>query len=226
MRKFTSHTGVAAPLLRDNVDTDAIIPSREMKRVSKTGLGGGLFAAWRFSDAGRNKAAPEPGFVLNQPRYADTSILLAGRNFGCGSSREHAVWALDDYGIRVVLAPSFGAIFQRNCYRNGLLAIELPPAEIETIAAAVAEDPQQHRLTVDLEHGRIIDPRGRFIAFDIGDDARQRLLSGADDIDRTLVHAAAIAEFKSERYRAEPWAEISDDETLTYSPRDSAGRQP
>ena len=223
MRKFETLTGIAAPLLRDNVDTDSIIPSREMKRVSKSGLGRGLFAGWRYADDGRNKSVLNESFVLNQAGYTEASILLAGANFGCGSSREHAVWALDDFGIRAIIAQSFGAIFQRNCYRNGLLAIELAASEIERIADSVAANPVERRLTVDLEHGQIIDPLGRFVAFDIGAEARQRLLAGADDIDLTLEHAADIATFKAARYRAEPWAEIEPDESLDTLTARNAG---
>lgn len=215
MRKFETLTGIAAPLLRDNIDTDAIIPSREMKRVSKAGLGVGLFAGWRYGDGGRNKQALNDEFVLNQAGYADATILLGGANFGCGSSREHAVWALDDYGIRVIIAESFGAIFQRNCYRNGLLAIELPAADIRSIAALVAADPVSRTLTIDLEHRQIIDPQGRFIGFTISEDARSRLLAGADDIAMTLEHGEDIAAFKEARYRREPWSALTTDADIT-----------
>lgn len=221
MRKFERHTGVAVPLVRDNVDTDAIIPSREMKRVSKTGLGVGLFAAWRYADKGRDKSHNNAEFVLNQAGYQGASILLGGTNFGCGSSREHAVWALDDYGFRVLLAPSFGAIFKRNCARNGILAVELPAETIATLADYVAVDPATRTLTVDLVKRQIEGLPGRLIDFEIGDDARRRLLAGADDIDLTLEHARAIEEFKAKRYVAEPWAELVTDIALTS---DGAGK--
>ncbi len=153
MRKFDVLTGVAAPLLRANVDTDAIIPSREMKSVSKHGLADGLFAGWRYLAIGGRE--PDPGFVLNQPAYAGTSILLAGENFGCGSSREHAVWALDEYGIRAVIAPSFAPIFQGNCVRNGLLPVRLDAGAVARLAEAVAPDPQHRPVTVDLVRLRV-----------------------------------------------------------------------
>ncbi|MEL7538622.1 MAG: 3-isopropylmalate dehydratase small subunit [Pseudomonadota bacterium] len=220
MRKFDVHTGIAAPLLRDNIDTDAIIPSREMKRVSKSGLGVGLFAGWRYADDGRNKSAPREDFVLNQDDYRNASVLLTGANFGCGSSREHAVWALADFGIRVIIAESYGAIFQRNCYRNGLLAIELPGDVIARVAGVVAEDPVTRTLTVDLTNRQVVGPLGRFFDFDIGDDARKRLLSGADDIDLTLEHRDEIDTFRAQRYRDEPWAELVIDEMLAPARRD------
>ncbi|MEM8982342.1 MAG: 3-isopropylmalate dehydratase small subunit [Pseudomonadota bacterium] len=209
MRPFSVHNGVVAPLRRDNIDTDAIIPSREMKRVSKSGLGIGMFAAWRYADNGRDKDTLVPDFVLNQPAYAETTILLGGTNFGCGSSREHAVWALTDYGIRVVIAPSFGAIFQRNCYRNGLLAIELAEASIDAIEAATAADPQKLTVTVDLTAGRIVTAAGE-VDFSISSEVRERLLSGADDIDLTLRYADEIAAFREARYADEPWADLTD----------------
>ncbi|MEM1261054.1 MAG: 3-isopropylmalate dehydratase small subunit [Pseudomonadota bacterium] len=209
MRAFNKHSGVVAPLRRDNIDTDAIIPSREMKRVSKSGLGVGLFAAWRYADNGRKKDELVAEFVLNQPAYQGASIVLGGTNFGCGSSREHAVWALNDYGIRVVIAPSFGAIFQRNCYRNGLLAIELPEASIDAIETATAADPQTHTVTVNLAAGKIVTSAGD-IDFAVGDEVRDRLLSGADDIDLTLQYADEIAAFRETRYHDEPWADLSE----------------
>ncbi len=148
MEKFNRHEGVAAPLLRSNVDTDAIIPSREMKRVSKEGLGEGLFAGWRYLDVAAREHNPE--FILNQPGYEGASILLSGPNFGCGSSREHAVWALREFGFRAVIAPGFGAIFASNCLRNGILPLVLGEAQIAAIADWVARCPQQNRVLIDL----------------------------------------------------------------------------
>jgi 3-isopropylmalate/(R)-2-methylmalate dehydratase small subunit len=148
MEPFKSHRGIVAVLDRANVDTDAIIPSREMKSVSKSGLAEGLFAGWRYTQIGGRE--PNPDFVLNQPAYAGAQILLAGENFGCGSSREHAVWALLEFGIRAILAPSFSPVFRLNCVRNGLLPVRLPPASIAALAESVATAPQARRITVDL----------------------------------------------------------------------------
>jgi 3-isopropylmalate/(R)-2-methylmalate dehydratase small subunit len=144
LQPLTVHVGVAVPLLLANVDTDAIIPSREMKTVSRQGLGQALFAAWRYHYDGVQRLAVNEEFVLNQPAYAAATVLLAGPNFGCGSSREHAVWAIADYGFRVLIAPSFGAIFQGNCIRNGLLPVELPPEQVQALAAWVSAAPPQH----------------------------------------------------------------------------------
>ena len=144
--KFEQHRGVAAPMVQANIDTDAIIPSREMKRVSKQGLGEGLFAGWRYSEVGGRE--PNPDFVLNRPEYRGCSILLAGPNFGCGSSREHAVWALKEFGIRAILAPSFGAIFANNCIRNGLLPLVIDEAVIAAIAPWVEADPVVNQLQI------------------------------------------------------------------------------
>ena len=154
MEKFTTHTGVAAALLRSNIDTDAIIPSREMKTVSKTGLAGGLFAGWRYVQA----REPEPDFVLNRPEQRGSSILLAGLNFGCGSSREHAGWALKEYGIRAIIAPSFGAIFAGNCVRNGLLPVVLKPEEVQALMEEAKGG--NHVVTVDLEAQTVVSPSG------------------------------------------------------------------
>ena len=153
MLKFDVLTAVAAPLIRANVDTDAIIPSREMRTVAKSGLADGLFAGWRYHEIGGRE--PDPDFVLNRPAYAGAQILLSGENFGCGSSREHAVWALLEYGIRAVLAPSFAPIFRSNCIRNGILPVCLSAATVAGLAAAVAVDPPGRRVTVDLVRRRV-----------------------------------------------------------------------
>jgi 3-isopropylmalate/(R)-2-methylmalate dehydratase small subunit len=203
MRKFEVHTGVAAPLLRANVDTDAIIPSREMKSVSKQGLADGLFAGWRYREIGGRD--PDPGFVLNQPAYAGTSILLAGPNFGCGSSREHAVWALAEYGIRAVIAPGFAPIFHGNCVRNGVVPARVEATDVARLAEAVAPDPQRRRLTVDLVARRISGPGGLELGFEIEPAAREMLLEGLDAIDLTLRHRAAIDAFLARDRRERPW---------------------
>jgi 3-isopropylmalate/(R)-2-methylmalate dehydratase small subunit len=202
MRKFDVLTAVAAPLLRANVDTDAIIPSREMKSVSRHGLADGLFAGWRYTTIGGRD--PDPRFVLNQPAYAGTRILLAGDNFGCGSSREHAVWALDEYGIRAVIAPSFAPIFHGNCVRNGILPLRLEAASIARLAEAVAPDPQRHTLTVDLVRQRVSGP-GVDYGFEIAREDREMLLEGLDAIDLTLKHAAAIDAFQARDRAQRPW---------------------
>lgn len=201
MEKLVRVEGVAAPLLRSNIDTDAIIPSREMKQVSKTGLSAGLFANWRYSDVVAR--VEDPGFILNQPPYRRAVILLAGPNFGCGSSREHAVWALHEYGVRVIVAPSFGAIFQGNCVRNGVLPVVLPKAEVEALAAEGARgDP---RLVVDLEAGRISAPSGDVIPFTTPAADREMLLEGLDPIGLALKRMDEVRRFEVEARRARPW---------------------
>lgn len=202
-RAFTVHQGVVAPLLRANIDTDAIIPSREMKRVSRTGLGVGLFAGWRYRSP--QSREPDPAFVLNQPAYAGASIIAAGPNFGCGSSREHAVWALVEYGIRVLIAPSFGAIFERNCVNNGLLPVNLPAADIAQLLTCTEPDPQAHRLEVDLQQGRLSTGNGYSGGFFLPDLQREMLLLGLDPIALTLQQADAIRGFEREDARHRPW---------------------
>jgi 3-isopropylmalate/(R)-2-methylmalate dehydratase small subunit len=203
MLRFDVLTGVAAPLIRANVDTDAIIPSREMRSVSKQGLAEGLFAGWRYTAIGNRE--PEPTFVLNRPEYAGASILLAGENFGCGSSREHAVWALLEYGMRAVLAPSFAPIFRMNCVRNGILPVRLPAEAIASLAASVASDPQARRVTVDLLRRTVTGPDGLEHAFDIEPESREMLLEGLDAIDLTFKLAPAIDAFVASDRAARPW---------------------
>ena len=195
MTPFTVHSGVAAALLRDNIDTDAIIPSREMKTVGKTGLAVGLFANWRYLDV--DLRTPDPNFVLNQSAYAGTSVLLVGNNFGCGSSREHAVWALAEWGIKVVVAPSFGAIFFDNCVRNGLLPVLLPTEQIQALQAELATDPQQRPLTFDLLACELRSACGAAYAITLNEEQRQMLLTGMDPITQTFQSLAQIEAFEA-----------------------------
>jgi 3-isopropylmalate/(R)-2-methylmalate dehydratase small subunit len=182
-------TARPAPLRRDNIDTDAIIPSREIRTVGKTGLADGLFAAWRYHAGTRE---PDPAFILNDPRYAHAAILLGGANFGCGSSREHAVWALYEYGVRVVIAPGFAPIFAGNCVRNGIVPVVLD--------ATFADAP----LTVDLA-AQTVTQGGAVWSFDIATEAKAMLLGGLDAIDLTLADAAAIADWTTHDRAARPW---------------------
>ncbi len=202
MDSFRSLRAVAAPILRANVDTDAIIPSREMKSVSKTGLADGLFAGWRYTAIGGRE--PNPEFVLNQPAYAGTKILLGGENFGCGSSREHAVWALHEYGIRVVIAPSFSPIFRGNCVRNGIVPVTLAAEEVAKLAEFVMADPSVHQLEVDLE---VCEVRAgaNIQRFELESEAREMLLEGLDGIDLTLKHRADIDAFVARDRLQRPW---------------------
>ena len=202
MKPFTRHQGVAAPLLQANIDTDAIIPSREMRRVSRKGLSAGLFADWRYTDVAARR--PNPEFVLNRPAHANTSILLCGANFGCGSSREFAVWALAEYGVRVIVAPSFGAIFRKNCIANGLLPATVPETAVRALARWVVEDPPTRLLTVDLTAasigaGPVETP------FHIGEADRARLIEGLDPVVYTLAREDSIREFERRRFQRHPW---------------------
>jgi 3-isopropylmalate/(R)-2-methylmalate dehydratase small subunit len=207
MRPFNILNGVAAPLLRPNVDTDAIIPSREMKGVSKKGLAVGLFAGWRYTSiSGRE---PDRNFVLNDPAHAGATILLCGENFGCGSSREHAVWALAEYGFRAVIAPSFSPIFQNNCLQNGILAARAPIATIERLAAEIAPDPQNRLVAIDL-HKQTISTLGAFISdFEIAQEAKAMLLQGLDAIALTLKSAPQIDAFRTADRLERPWVYFS-----------------
>ena len=205
MRPFTVHSGVAAPLLRANIDTDAIIPSREMRRVSKRGLGEALFADWRYLEA--RTRTPNPDFVLNDPRRLGASILLGGANFGCGSSREHAVWALLDFGIRAVVAPDFSPIFRKNCIANGLLPACVAPPRLRALARWSDADPAHRRLTVDLE-ATVVATRHRRVPFRISGAERRRLLRGLDAVALTQTRAGAIDAFERRRFAAHPWARL------------------
>jgi 3-isopropylmalate/(R)-2-methylmalate dehydratase small subunit len=191
MRAFTQHTGLVVPMDRSNVDTDQIIPKQFLKRIERTGFGQFLFFDWRFLDDG----SPNPQFVLNRPEYAGASILLAQRNFGCGSSREHAPWALEDFGFRVILAPSFADIFYNNCFKNGMLPIKFDEATIEDLFARAAAHPG-YTLTVDLENGLITDAFGLSLKFEIDAFRRHCLINGLDDIGLTLEHEAEIAAYE------------------------------
>lgn len=202
MEKFSRHEGVTAPLLRANVDTDAIIPSREMKRVSKEGLGEGLFAGWRYLDAGAREENPD--FILNQPGYEGASILLSGPNFGCGSSREHAVWALREFGFRAVIAPGFGAIFASNCLRNGILPLVLEQAQIAAIADWVAGCPAQNRVQIDLP-AQQVQAGGQTYPFEIEPGARRMLVEGLDAIALTQTRWSVIEAFHQQRRELRPW---------------------
>ena len=195
MQAYTIETGVVAPLDRANVDTDQIIPKQFLKRVERTGFGEFLFFDWRFQEDG---VTPRPEFVLNQPGYAGASILVGGRNFGCGSSREHAPWALLDYGIRTVIAVSYADIFYNNCFKNGVLPVALPEAAVaELIARAVASP--GYRATVDLEQCEVRDDQGFRAPFTIDGFRRECLLKGLDDVGLTLDHEAAIGAYEAKR---------------------------
>ncbi len=194
MEPFVKHTGVVAPLDRANVDTDQIIPKQFLKRVERTGFGEFLFFDWRYHEDG----SACPGFELNAPGYQGASILVAGRNFGGGSSREHAPWALLDYGFRAILAPSFADIFFNNCFKNGLLPVVLPAETVDTLMAKARSQPG-YRLTVDLAERRIWDEAGFETPFTIDEFRRQCLLEGLDDIGLTLQHADRIGAYEARR---------------------------
>ncbi|MDE3011280.1 MAG: 3-isopropylmalate dehydratase small subunit [Pseudomonadota bacterium] len=209
MQKFEVHQGLVVPLDRANVDTDAIIPKQFLKSIQRSGFGPNLFDAWRYLDEGRPgqdcATRPlNPDFVLNQPRYAGASVLLARENFGCGSSREHAPWALEDYGFRVVIAPSFADIFFGNCFKNGVLPIVLPAASVDALFRAVEAQPG-YRLTVDLPAQKVRLPDGSEFAFDIDNFRKYCLVEGLDDIGLTLRQADRIRAFESARRTAQPW---------------------
>lgn len=203
MKKFTPHTGIAAPLVRNNIDTDAIIPSVEMKRVSRHGLSDGMFAAWRYLD--RVERVRNPNFILNQEAYQGASILLSGINFGCGSSREHAVWALSEYGIRVIIAVSFGAIFQSNCIANGLLPISLPADIVEQLVCFVDEDPSQHKLHIDLGKRTVTATEDFIVHFDVAESDADMLLNGLDPVAMTLRQDDQIHAFQEKDRNERPW---------------------
>ena len=210
MDKFTLHQGLVAPMDRENVDTDAIIPKQFLKSIKKTGFGPNLFDEWRYLDQPGQPGVPEsarkpnPDFVLNQPRYAGASILLARKNFGCGSSREHAPWALAQYGFRAILAESFADIFFNNCFKNGLLPIQLPANVIAQLFDEVAAFPG-YQLTIDLERQVVIRPQGQEIAFDVLPFRKYCLQNGFDDIGLTLRHKDKIKAFEAERLATKPW---------------------
>jgi len=209
MNKFTVHQGLVAPLDRENVDTDAIIPKQFLKSIKKTGFGQNLFDEWRYLDHGEpgqdcTNRPINPEFVLNQSRYKDASILLARKNFGCGSSREHAPWALEQYGFRAVIAPSFADIFFNNCYKNGLLPIVLSAQQVDHLfnEAAVFNG---YQLTIDLEKQQVIAPDGRTYDFEITAFRKYCMVNGLDDIGLTVRHADKIKTYESERVLRMPW---------------------
>jgi 3-isopropylmalate/(R)-2-methylmalate dehydratase small subunit len=209
MDKFIVHTGLVVPLDRPNVDTDAIIPKQYLKSIKRTGFGPTLFDDWRYNEPGEpgmdhSQRQVNADFVLNLPRYQGASVLLGRENFGCGSSREHAVWALTDYGIRTVIAPSFADIFFNNSFKNGLLPIALDASHIDQIFREVEGLPG-YQLTVDLSEQKVITPSGQAFDFTIDDFRKYCLLHGLDDIGLTLQHADEIRAYETRRKQAAPW---------------------
>jgi len=202
MDAFVRHTGTVAPLDRVNVDTDQIIPKQFLKRIERSGFGQYLFFDWRFNDDG----TPNPEFELNRPGYEGASVLVAGRNFGCGSSREHAPWALQDYGFRAIIAPSYADIFNNNCYQNGVLPVVLPEATVNEILSRAKERPG-YSLTVDLEKQTVEDEEGELARFEVDPFRRDCLLRGLDGIGLTMQHDADIAAFEQGRSPLLPVAE-------------------
>ena len=209
MNKFTVHQGLVAPIDRENVDTDAIIPKQFLKSIRKTGFGQNLFDESRYLDAGypgqdASSRKPNPDFSLNLPRYAGASILLARKNFGCGSSREHAPWAIEQFGFRVLIAPSYADIFFNNCFKNGLLPIVLPESVVNQLFDAVLAFPG-YQLTVDLERQVVVKPQGEEISFEVQAFRKYCLLNGFDDIGLTLRQREKISVFEAERLATKPW---------------------
>ncbi|GLR12908.1 3-isopropylmalate dehydratase small subunit [Chitinimonas prasina] len=209
MQAFTTLQGLVCPLDRANVDTDAIIPKQFLKSIKRSGFGPNLFDEWRYLDHGEpgmdnSKRAVNPDFVLNHPRYQGAQVLLARENFGCGSSREHAPWALDDHGFRVVIAPSFADIFFNNCYKNGLLPIVLPTEVVDQLFQETAAS-EGYRLTVDLAAQTVTTPSGASFGFDVTAHRKHCLLNGLDEIGLTLNHADKIKAFEAQRRVQQPW---------------------
>ena len=209
MNKFTLLKGLVAPMDRENVDTDAIIPKQFLKSIRKTGFGPNLFDEWRYLDVGfpgqdPTSRKPNPDFVLNQSRYQGASVLLARKNFGCGSSREHAPWALDQYGFRAVIAPSFADIFFNNCFKNGLLPIALPEHQVAQLFDECLAFPG-YQLTIDLARQVIVRPQGDELPFEVNAFRKYCLLNGLDDIGLTLRHSDKIKAFEAERLATKPW---------------------
>ena len=209
MNQFRIHTGLVAPMDRENVDTDAIIPKQFLKSIKRSGFGPNLFDEWRYLDhgePGQDQASrkPNPDFVLNQPRYKGASVLLARKNFGCGSSREHAPWALGQFGFRALIAPSYADIFFNNCFKNGLLPIQLPQEQVAHLfdeAAAFVG----YSLTIDLERQVVVKPDGTTMPFAVEPFRKYCLLGGFDDIGLTLRHTDKIRAFETARLLAKPW---------------------
>ncbi|KPF50548.1 3-isopropylmalate dehydratase [beta proteobacterium AAP51] len=209
MDAFTLHTGLVAPMDRANVDTDAIIPKQFLKSIARSGFGPNLFDEWRYLDPGEPgqdpaSRKPNPDFVLNQPRYAGASVLLARQNFGCGSSREHAPWALQQYGFRTILAPSFADIFFNNCFKNGLLPIVLSEAQMDRLFDEAAAFPG-YQLTIDLPRQVVVKPDGSELPFEVQAFRKYCLINGFDDIGLTLRHQDKIKAFEAERLARMPW---------------------
>ncbi|MEI6028249.1 MAG: 3-isopropylmalate dehydratase small subunit [Betaproteobacteria bacterium] len=209
MQAFTVHKGLVAPMDRENVDTDAIIPKQFLKSIARTGFGPNLFDEWRYLDKGEPgqdpaSRRPNPDFVLNSPRYQGASVLIARRNFGCGSSREHAPWALDQYGFRAILAPSFADIFFSNCFKNGLLPIVLPEEQIARLFDEV-KGFVGYALTIDLPRQLVVKPDGSELPFEVQPFRKYCLVNGFDDIGLTLRHADKIKAFEAERLTRMPW---------------------
>jgi 3-isopropylmalate/(R)-2-methylmalate dehydratase small subunit len=214
MRAFTTLTGTVVPLDRANVDTEQIIPTQFLKSIGRTGFGENLFDAWRYVDVGAMGQTPNERqinreFVLNQPRYQGATVLLARANFGCGSSREHAVWALEEYGIRCVIAPSFADIFFNNCFKNGVLPIVLDEVVIAQLFAAVAAQ-ERYGLTIDLAAQEVVQPDGKRIGFAIDPNRKHSLLHGLDEIGLTLQSADDIRAFEARHRATKPWLFTSD----------------
>jgi 3-isopropylmalate/(R)-2-methylmalate dehydratase small subunit len=209
MDAFTVHKGLVAPMDRENVDTDAIIPKQFLKSIKRSGFGPNLFDEWRYLDKGEPgqdlaSRKPNPDFVLNQPRYAGASVLLARRNFGCGSSREHAPWALEQFGFRALIAPSYADIFFNNCFKNGLLPVILPEAQVAQLFDEV-KGFVGYALTIDLPRQVIVKPDGSELPFEVEPFRKFCLLNGFDDIGLTLRHADKIRAFEAERLAKMPW---------------------
>jgi 3-isopropylmalate/(R)-2-methylmalate dehydratase small subunit len=209
MEKFTYLDGLVMPLDRANVDTDAIIPKQFLKSIKRSGFGPNLFDEWRYLDHGEpgrdnSKRPLNPDFVLNQARYQGAQVLLARENFGCGSSREHAPWALEDYGFRVIIAPSFADIFFNNCFKNGMLPVKLNAVSVDILFKAVEEAPG-YRLRVDLEQQEITAPDGMVYPFEVDAHRKHCLLNGLDDIGLTLQHVDKIKAFEEKHRAAQPW---------------------
>lgn len=209
MQKFTVLNGLVAPMDRPNIDTDAIIPKQYLKSIKRSGFGPNLFDDWRYLDAGapdidNNTRRINPDFVLNEARYSGAEILLARENFGCGSSREHAVWALEDFGLRAVIAPSFADIFYNNSFKNGFLPIRLSSDQVANLfneSSAV----EGYRLSVDLAAQKVTTPNGEVYEFEIDEFRKHCMLNGLDDIELTLQHAEAIRAYESDRKKSAPW---------------------
>ena len=206
MEKFTVLEAIAAPIMRINIDTDVIIPSREMKRVSKEGLSDGMFANWRYTEPGARKENPD--FILNQEPYRQAQILISGDNFGCGSSREHAVWALAEWGIRAIITPGFGNIFYGNCVRNGILPIVLDKTTVEELAQWVAADPTNNKVNIDLNRCSVTPSNGASHSFDIAPADQEMLLEGLDGIAVTQRRDDEILAFQEHDRLQRPWIYI------------------